>query len=199
LNFQEVLKNESPESEKLNFSELVFSSTFQNTYSTMELLPKEKSFMALFNNFIQAGTVQWIGIRLQSRAPMQALTETKAVMGGLLNDRYNKGNAEAKRQVTLIQYEHLAAVASFLGKESIDPALVRRNIVAKGINLNALKGKQFSIGDAILETTGLCFPCSRMEENLGKGGYNAMRGHGGITCKVIKEGKISIGDLVWPQ
>jgi MOSC domain-containing protein YiiM len=162
----------------------------------MELLPEEKSFTGLFNNFVQEGTVVWIGIRSQSRAPMQILTETEAIIGGLLHDRYNKGNADSKRQVTLIQQEHLAAAASFLGKEGIDPALVRRNIVVKGINLNALKGRRFTIGAAVLETTGLCFPCSRMEENLGKGGYNAMRGHGGITCRVVKEGKIRTGDAI---
>jgi MOSC domain-containing protein YiiM len=162
----------------------------------MELLPEEKSFTGLFDNFVQAGTVVWIGIRSQSRAPMQILTETEAIIGGLLHDRYNKGNADSKRQVTLIQQEHLAAAASFLGKEGIDPALVRRNIVVKGINLNALKGRRFAIGAAVLETTGLCFPCSRMEENLGKGGYNAMRGHGGITCRVVKEGKIRTGDAI---
>jgi MOSC domain-containing protein YiiM len=160
----------------------------------MEILPEEKSFLGLFQNFIQPGKVLWIGIRPQTRKPIRVLTETFANIGGLSDDRYNKGNVESKRQVTLIQHEHLQAVASFLGKEYIDPALVRRNIVVKGINLNALKGKQFKIGEAILEMTGFCFPCSRMEENLGKGGYNAMRGHGGITCRVIQEGAIKVGD-----
>ncbi len=160
----------------------------------MEILPEEKSFIELFQNYSQTGRVLWIGIRPQTRKPIQVLTETFANIGGLSDDRYNKGNAESKRQVTLIQHEHLQAVASFLGKEYIDPALVRRNIVVKGINLNALKGKQFKIGEAILEMTGFCFPCSRMEENLGKGGYNAMRGHGGITCRVIQEGAIRVED-----
>ena len=162
----------------------------------MEIFPEEKPFEAFFNNFIRLGEITWIGIRLQAGKPMVVLNETFANIGGLTNDRANKGNPESKRQVTLIQYEHLAAAASFLGVEKIDPALVRRNIVVKGINLNALKSKQFSLGEAVLEMTGFCHPCERMEQNLGKGGYNAMRGHGGITCRVIKEGRISIGDTV---
>ena len=156
----------------------------------------ETAFKDLFGNFPQSGKVVWIGTRPKTRMPMEVVEETFANIGGLINDRGNKGNPENKRQVTIIQHEHLKAVASFLGKENIDPALIRRNIVVEGINLNALKDKQFKIGDAILEMTGFCFPCSRMEENLGKGGFNAMRGHGGINCRVIEEGKISVGDEV---
>jgi MOSC domain-containing protein YiiM len=113
-----------------------------------------------------------------------------------VGDRF-RGRPDSKRQVTLIQAEHLAAVGSMLGRDAIDPALTRRNIVVKGINLLALKDKQFRIGDAVLEMTGLCHPCSRMEKSLGPGGYNAMRGHGGITAKVICEGAIRVGDGVY--
>jgi len=85
--------------------------------------------------------------------------------------------------VTLIQREHISAVASILKLDSLDPALLRRNIVVSGINLQALKKKEIQIGEAVLFVTGNCPPCSRMEENLGAGGYNAMRGHGGVTAR----------------
>ena len=114
---------------------------------------------------------------------------------GLEGDHF-KGSYSSKRQVTLIQQEHLNAVSSILGKKRIDPKLTRRNIVVSGINLLSLKHHQFRIGDVTLETTGICAPCSRMEENLGAGGYNAMRGHGGITATVIEEGKIKLGDTI---
>ena len=87
-------------------------------------------------------------------------------------------------------------MASFLGRETVDPLLLRRNIIVRGINLLALKDKRFTIGEAELEYSGECHPCSRMEQNLGPGGYNAMRQHGGILARVIREGRIHVGDQV---
>lgn len=113
---------------------------------------------------------------------------------GLLGDHYAGRNG--KRAATLIQAEHLSAVASLSGHRQIDPALLRRNIVVRGINLIALKGRQFRIGGAIFEGTGPCDPCSRMEAALGIGGLNAMRGHGGLTAAVVQPGQIRIGDEV---
>jgi MOSC domain-containing protein YiiM len=83
-----------------------------------------------------------------------------------------------------------------LHRDATPPELTRRNIVVSGINLLALKDRRFQIGGAVLEATGPCEPCSRMEENLGPGGYNAMRGHGGITARVVEEGTIRVGDEV---
>ncbi|NOT12218.1 MAG: MOSC domain-containing protein [Methylococcaceae bacterium] len=112
---------------------------------------------------------------------------------GLDGDRYHGTNR--KRQVTLIQWEHLAMLQSMMGRQ-ITPELLRRNLAIKGINLLALKNCRFSIGTALFQTTGLCHPCSRMEEALGAGGYNALRGHGGLTAQIIRSGLIQVGDKV---
>lgn len=147
------------------------------------------------NTMPQRGKVEWIGLRPEKRAGLKSVAQVAAdKTDGLIGDHYAK--AGGKRQVTLIQAEHLDAVAKMLGKERVDPGLTRRNIVVSGVNLLAFKDQQIKIGEVILEMTGLCHPCSRMEENLGPGGYNAMRGHGGIIAKVIKEGTIHTGDPV---
>ena len=150
----------------------------------------------LFDIMPQIGTVEWIGLRPEKKAILIEVENVSVkLLKGLEGDHY-KGS-RGIREVTLIQKEHLDTVASILKKGKIDPSLTRRNIVVSGINLQALKDQQFSIGEeVVLETTGMCHPCSRMEQNLGAGGYNAMRGHGGITTKVIKEGIIKKGDVV---
>jgi len=113
---------------------------------------------------------------------------------GLEGDHYE--NRGGSRQVTLIQAEHLEVLASLLGLNKIAPELARRNIEVRDINLLSLKGKRFQVGQALLEYSGDCHPCSRMEKNFGPGAYNAMRGHGGITAKVVTGGIIKVGDFV---
>jgi MOSC domain-containing protein YiiM len=98
----------------------------------------------------------------------------------------------------LIQAEHLVAVGELLRRTAIDPNLTRRNIVVAGINLAALKGHQFRIGNALLEWAGECQPCSMMEAALGEGGYNAMRGHGGLNARVVEGGIIDLGAAIAP-
>lgn len=153
----------------------------------------------LMATFPRQGTVEWIGVRSKRRAPLVSLDEVEAVAGpGLVGDHY-ASKTNGKRQVTLIQREHLAVVAHILGKTEVDAATVRRNIVVSGINLFALRDRRFRIGDVLLKGAGTCDPCSRMEEALGPGGYNAMRGHGGIVCQILEGGKIRIGDPVIAQ
>ncbi len=151
------------------------------------------------NTLPQIGRVEWIGIRPSRGEAMVALESVQVICGtGLEADRF-KGRAGSPRQVTLIQQEHLGVIAACLGRESVDPALLRRNIVVSGINLLALKDKHFQVGDVVLEFTGPCHPCSKMERLLGAGGYNAMRGHGGITARVHEAGVIHLADAVLYQ
>ena len=150
----------------------------------------------LLNCLPQIGRVEWIGIRPARDASMVGLQQVQVNIGsGLEGDRFS-GSADSPRQVTLIQQEHLAVIAACVGRDSLEAALLRRNIVVSGINLLALKDKQFRIGEVLLEHTGACHPCSKMERLLGAGGYNAMRGHGGITARVITAGAIRSGDKV---
>jgi MOSC domain-containing protein YiiM len=155
-----------------------------------------KTIAVLRSTLPQVGRVVWIGLSPARRAEMVAVNEVLARVGTGLEGDHHAQSGASKREVTLIQQEHLAVVANLLGMHRVAPFWVRRNIVVAGINLMALAKARFEIGDALLEGTGPCPPCSRMEENLGTGGYNAMRGHGGITTRVLREGTIRVGDRV---
>ena len=154
----------------------------------------------LYDSIPQIGRLEWIGVRPARRKEMVVVAEANLdIEVGLIGDRFN-GKPGSKRMVTLVQAEHLPVIASILDLDEIDPARLRRNLVVSGINLLSLKapGRDlvFSAGEAILQMTGNCHPCSRMEENLGPGGFNAMRGHGGITAKVIAGGEIRLGSQI---
>jgi MOSC domain-containing protein YiiM len=147
----------------------------------------------------QTGCVRWIGVRPQSRSQMIELDAVEARLeAGLTGDHTRPGIRNA-RQVTLMQWEHLAVINSLMGRPEDKPVLpndLRRNLVISGINLFSLKGRRFRIGQAIFETTGWCQPCARLENNLGPGTFQAVRGHGGITARVLQSGIIRLDDTV---
>jgi len=154
---------------------------------------------ALIAEVPQTGRVRWIGVRPQSRSQMIELDAVEARLeAGLTGDHARPGVRNA-RQVTLMQWEHLAVISSLMGRTADQPVLaqdLRRNIVVSGINLFSLKGRRFRIGQAIFETTGWCQPCARLENNLGPGTFQAVRGHGGITARVLQSGIIRLDDTV---
>jgi len=163
----------------------------------MAFSPTEGSVLGkLMDTMPQTGRLTWIGIRPERRQKPLAVTTVEAITDQHLAGDHYQGKPGSKRQVTLIQAEHLAAVASIMGLPELNPGLIRRNLVVAGINLLALKDRQFWVGEVLLTYTGQCHPCSRMEENLGPGGYNAMRGHGGITARILQGGQIKLGDPV---
>ncbi|MGH1485911.1 MAG: MOSC domain-containing protein [Cellvibrionaceae bacterium] len=146
---------------------------------------------------LPAGQLEWIGLRPARKTPMQVVDTVNALEGlGLSGDRRCQGTPGSARQVTIISIEYIDTIARLLKKETIDPGLLRRNLVVSGINLTALRHQRFQIGDATFEATALCHPCSRMEKALGKNGVAAMLGHGGLCAKILQGGCISVGDEV---
>ena len=159
----------------------------------------DKSTVAqLLATLPQQGRLEWIGLRTARRTPPEEVLTAEVITDRHLAGDHASPKAGGKRQITLIQHEHLAAVAGFLGlAEPVAPGRLRRNLVVSGLNLLALKGRQIQIGEeVILDITGECHPCSRMEEELGPGGYNAMRGHGGLTAHIAQGGRLRVGDAV---
>ena len=147
----------------------------------------------------QQGRVRWIGVRPAARAEMLELQAVEARREAGLTGDHSRPGLHNARQVTLIQWEHLAVIGALLERppeQPITPQELRRNIAISGINLFSLKGRRFRLGQAILQTTGWCQPCARLEERLGNGTFQAVRGHGGITARVLQGGIIRLNDLL---
>jgi MOSC domain-containing protein YiiM len=160
--------------------------------------PSDSPLARLMAALPRAGRLEWIGLRPSRDEPMREVASAVAEAGGgLAGDRYGaRRGGSGKRGATLIQSEHLPAIAALAGRGSVAPAMLRRNLAVSGIPLVALRGRRFRIGEVLLEGTDACDPCSRMEDALGPGGYNAMRGHGGLCARIIEGGVLRIGDAV---
>jgi MOSC domain-containing protein YiiM len=146
---------------------------------------------------ITPGKLEWIGLRSERKGEVLVVESVEATAGlGLAGDHRSMKTPGSARQVTLISREYIQQIAAQLGKAQIDPALLRRNLVISGMNMNLLRYQRLQIGSVILETSALCHPCSRMDQALGQGGAAAMFGYGGLCAKIIQSGRITLGDAV---
>lgn len=162
----------------------------------------------LSDRFSTEGRVEAIVLRPARQAPSIFVETVEALPGyGLMGDRRSTQlrdtEASRKREITLIQAEHIPLIAHWSNLEELSPLQLRRNLVVSGVNLLAMRSPfpnitlHWQIGDQVqFEITGPCDPCSRMEKELGHGVYNAMRGHGGMTARLLVGGEIRVGDRI---
>lgn len=148
------------------------------------------------------GTVVSIHIAAGAAAPMKEGAEVHAGAGkGLEGDRYFSETGTyshqqgSSRHVTLIEVEAIEAVRRDYGIE-LGAGETRRNIVTRGVALNHLVGKEFTVGEVRLRGTELCEPCAHVERLSRKGVRQALVHRGGVNAEILASGMIRVGDAV---
>ena len=111
---------------------------------------------------------------------------------GIVGDRYFRPGADFKGQITFID----ASLVNDLrakGFEVPDPSVFRRNVLIAGVDLNQLKGCRFRLGGVLFSGSEEAKPCFWMDEAVGAGACQSMRGRGGLRCRIHSDGHIRLG------
>src|SRR5258706_3462480 len=142
------------------------------------------------------GAVVAIHVTGAKGSPLQPVQSVRAVAGrGLEGDRYF-GQHGPGRNVTLIEAEAIEALERDC-KLEITGADTRRNIVTRGVALNHLVGREFTVGEVRLRGVELCEPCSYLAKLTQEKVREALIHRGGLNCDVVSEGMIRVGDEVY--
>ncbi|GAA4676855.1 MOSC domain-containing protein [Frondihabitans cladoniiphilus] len=119
---------------------------------------------------------------------------------GVVGDRYFNAPAHRRASVTLFAVESLDEVRGMLGLTApLDPALTRRNVITRGLDVDALVGRRFSLdsgqGPVVLQGNRPAHPCAWMDEVLAPGAFKALRRRGGVRCEPLSDGVLSLGPV----
>jgi MOSC domain-containing protein YiiM len=151
-----------------------------------------------------AGTVEGVYVAAAAEAPCVAVEAAEAVAGrGLRGDRYfdrqgTFGSPGAMgHELTLIEQEALDELSERSGV-ALDPADARRNVVTRGIDLNALAGRRFMVGEAEIIGRRWCEPCAHLQRLTTPGVLRGLVHRGGLRADIVRGGTIARGDLVRP-
>jgi MOSC domain-containing protein YiiM len=111
---------------------------------------------------------------------------------------YSDGDAPDGRALTLIAAEALEAMEHET-EIRLDAAATRRNVLTRGVDVNALVGKRFRIGDVECRGVELCEPCSHLQSMTRPGVIKGLAHRGGLNADILNDGDIAVGDRVTVQ
>jgi MOSC domain-containing protein YiiM len=144
-----------------------------------------------------AGIIEAIAVAPSAGEPAQLLEEVRALPGkGLEGDRHVTGrgtfpSGPPGSALTMIEAE---VCESF--DPPLEPSQHRRNVVTRGIDLNALVGREFTVGEVRCRGMRLCEPCTVVQSHAGRPVLRALVHRGGLRADILHEGTIRVGDPV---
>lgn len=147
------------------------------------------------------GRVAALHVGVRKKEPLASVESIRVVAGrGIEGDRFfrrspGEENPHPGREITLIESEALEALAGETGI-SLEPRETRRNVLTRGISLNALVGRRFRVGETELEGIELCEPCGHLELLTHTGVKAGLAHRGGLRARITRGGEIRIGDTV---
>jgi MOSC domain-containing protein YiiM len=148
------------------------------------------------------GRVEEINIAAELEGRPEPVRAVDALAGqGLRGDRYfaddPNENREEGRDLTLIQAEALEGLLEEHGIE-LSAAESRRNVLTRGIDLNALVGERFTVGEVECVGVELCEPCDHLQSLTKPGVLRGLVHRGGLRADIVRGGRIAVGDAVEP-
>jgi MOSC domain-containing protein YiiM len=153
---------------------------------------------------MDGGVLTGVWLTSEAAAPMRRVPSARLLAGrGLAGDRYALGGGtwarypDLEKQLTLIDAADVAAVAAEVGVP-LTPGDTRRNLVTAGVDLPALVGRWFAVGDALLFGVKRCPPCTHLERLTGARLVKAMVHRGGINAAVFSGATVAEGAVVRP-
>ncbi len=125
---------------------------------------------------------------------VESVDSVECVLGrGLKGDRFFDFKENFKGQITFFEQSVFEAVSAALEIEDLDVAQMRRNVIVSGVELNELVGKEFEIQGVRFLGTEECAPCYWMNDAVGEGAEELMKGRGGLRCRILSSGTLSLG------
>jgi MOSC domain-containing protein YiiM len=138
------------------------------------------------------GSVESIAVSSRESEVPGAVGEIEVTGRGLVGDRYGDAG-----DITLIAAEALEGLRADTGIE-LSHEESRRQVLTRGIDLNALVGKRFMVGSVECEGTELCEPCNHLQSLTQQGVLRGLVHRGGLRADIVRPGRIAVGDQVIP-
>jgi MOSC domain-containing protein YiiM len=125
--------------------------------------------------------------------PIRAVPKIQCIAGsGIEGDRFFDYKENFKGQITFFASEVYEELCIMFDAWDVPPSVFRRNVITRGLDLNALINKEFEVQGVKLFGAESCKPCHWMNEAFGPGAEDALQGRGGLRARILTSGSLQV-------